>query len=278
MKTAVMPIFLLYALVLRRRAAFVTDWLPLLAGTVLFDAVRGGIFFITIRLHLPVYAVYPIELEHAVFRTPAAPLILQLWRTHWLDVAAVTVHASHFAFFLLFGLVLWHLRPDHFARFRRALLLVMLIGLAGYVAVPSIPPWMAAVRFHLLPPIDHVVAQIYNRSFPELYGVFDTNPIAAMPSLHVAFPVTCALIAFQAYGKRTGLVFSAYALVVTLAVIYLGEHYAVDVVAGVGVAVTAVVVGRRPWRASLSLVDSLGISGALVGLTVAILIASRSGM
>jgi membrane-associated phospholipid phosphatase len=275
MKTAVMPIFLLYAVMLRRRAAFVTEWLPLLAGTVLFDAVRGAIFLVTIRYRLPVHAVYPIELERALFRTPAAPLVLQFWRTHWLDVAAVTVHGSHFAFFLLFGLVLWHLRPGHFAHYRRALLLVMAIGLFGYFAVPSIPPWMASARFHLLPPIDHVVWQIYNRSFPELYGVFDTNPIAAMPSLHVAFPVTCALIAFGAYGKRAGVAFAAYAVAVMFAVVYLGEHYAVDIVAGIGVAIVAVVVGRRPWRASLSLADSLGVCGALVGLTVAILIATR---
>jgi hypothetical protein len=44
MKTAVMPVFLVYALLLNRRIPFLTDWLPLLAGTILFDAIRSAIF------------------------------------------------------------------------------------------------------------------------------------------------------------------------------------------------------------------------------------------
>jgi membrane-associated phospholipid phosphatase len=271
-KTAVMPIFVLYAVVVRRRLAFLTDWLPLIAGTVLFDALRGAIFVAIQRQHLPVYLAYPSVLEQTFFRTPAAPLPLQQWQTRWLDIAAVAVHASHFAFFLLFGLVLWHLRPAYFLRFRRALLLVMAIGLLGYLCVPTIPPWLASQQFHLLPPINHVVTQVYTNSVGDLYGTFDTNPVAAMPSLHAAFPAMCALIGFLAYGKRAGVMLALYATAVMLAVVYLGEHYAVDVVAGVGVAAVAVRGARRPWLHSFSFVQSLSVSAAVLGLTMAILL------
>jgi membrane-associated phospholipid phosphatase len=275
MKTAVMPIFLLYALMLRRRSAFLTDWAPVIAGTVLFDALRGAIFIAVRKQFLPVYLTYTITLEHALFRVPAVPLVLQQWRMRWLDLAAVTIHASHFAFFLLFGLVLWHLRPAYFGQYRRALLLVMGMGLLGYTVVPSVPPWLAASAFHVLPPIAHTVGQVYNSMSAELYGTFDTNPVAAMPSLHAAFPTMCACVGWQAYGKRVGLALAVYATVAMFGVMYLGEHYAVDVVAGIGVGLLAVWAARRPWVSSLSLMRSLAVSGLMVALTVTVLFAFR---
>ena len=67
-KTGVMPVFLLYGLALRRREAFVADWAPLLAATVLFDAIRGAIYDVTLAYHLPIHAQYPASLEKALKR------------------------------------------------------------------------------------------------------------------------------------------------------------------------------------------------------------------
>lgn len=274
-KTAVMPAFVLYGLLQRRRIAFLTDWLPLLAGTVLFDAVRGAIYLAEQLVAFPRFATYVIALERLVVRTPAAPVVLQQWRTHTLDLIAVVIHGSHFAFFLLFGLVLWHSRRAYFGQFRYSLLLVMGLGLIGYAVVPTVPPWMAFEQLHLVPPITHVVKYVYTSYSQELYGTFDSNPVAAMPSLHAAFPVTCALIGWQAYGRRVGIGLVLYAFVVMLAVVYLGEHYVVDVIAGAGLAVAAVHISRRRVIESWSFRQSLAISGSALALTYVLLWAYR---
>jgi membrane-associated phospholipid phosphatase len=208
-----------------------------------------------------------------ILGTPAMPLVLQHWRLHWLDLIAVAVHASHFAFFLLFGLILWHLRPAHFGHYRRGLLLVMAIGLVGYAGIPTVPPWLAFEQFHLLPFVAHTIVQVYTSFSGELYGTFDTNPVAAMPSLHAAFPVMCASVAWRAFGKRVGILIAAYAATMMLAVMYLGEHYAVDVFAGIAVGLIAARAGRHAWTPSFSLARSLAVSGAAVALTFAILLA-----
>jgi membrane-associated phospholipid phosphatase len=273
-KTGVMPLFVLYGLLQRRRVAFLVDWLPLLAGTVLFDAVRGAIFLAEQYVSYPRFADYVIVLERLVVGTPAAPLVLQQWRTHALDLAAVLFHGSHFAFFLLFGLVLWHARREYFAFYRYALLLVMGLGLLCYAIIPTVPPWMAFEQLHLLPPITHVAKYVYTSYSQELYGTFDSNPVAAMPSLHAAFPTTCALIGWRAFGRPIGIGLAVYASLVMLAVVYLGEHYVVDVIAGAALA-AAVVYATRRSAAAWSVRQSLVISGSATALTFALLWAYR---
>lgn len=274
-KTAVLPLSLSYGLLVRQRVAFVQDWLPLLGATILFDAIRGAIWTAIAAGYHVYYVDYVVALEQAVFGTPAAPLPLQAWRHPGLDVAAIVLHASHFAFFLPFGIVLWHTRRDQFFTYRRALVIAMGIGLVGYALIPTAPPWMAALPdIRAIPPVAHISDRIYTQYVQALHASFATNPVAAMPSLHVAFPAVGALVGWWAYGRWTGLALCLYALMVIGAVVYLGEHYAVDVLAGVGVALLAVHVARRIAGPTLSFRAAVILSALAVALTIAAAILS----
>ena len=74
-----------------------------------------------------------------IFGTPAAPIPLQMFRTRTADLVAVLLHASHFAFFIMFAVVLWQTRRRHFGVFARGLGLVMLIGIICYAIIPTAP-------------------------------------------------------------------------------------------------------------------------------------------
>ena len=77
-----------------------------------------------------------------------------------------------------------------------------------------------------------------------LYSHHDYNLYAAFPSLHAGFPVVAAVAAWQR-NRAVGLVLSAWAVVVWLAVVYLGEHYVTDVLDGIAYAIVAVLIARR---------------------------------
>jgi len=64
-----------------------------------------------------------------------------------------------------------------------------------------------------------------------LYSVFGGNPLAAMPSLHFATSVMATLLLAEV-GIFPGALVCAYTLVLGFALVYLGEHYAVDLLAG----------------------------------------------
>ncbi len=255
LKGAVIPVLLATAVLSQRFRGFVNDWAPFLGAVVLFDSLRSLEFAVTTHFEMPMYAVYAIEWERWLFGGIVAPVSAQQWRAmfsdpYWLDRFFVLLHASHFLFFLLFGFALWYLRRDVFRTYAAAMLGVLYLGLIAHFLVPTIPPWLASRDYALLPPIERLIHSLYNANLPSLFAIFDIHPIAAMPSLHTAMPTLCAFVAFRYLGWR-GLIVAAYACGVGLAVIYLGEHYAVDVVGGVLLAATVFAAVHR-WGAPVT--------------------------
>jgi hypothetical protein len=239
-KAIALPAILLFALATNRFRAFTRDWLVFLAVTVLFDNVRALIFSATATLEWPIYLNYAIEWERALLGGQTAPHLLQNWfavsgEPSPFDQLMVIVHGSHFIYFLLFCLGIWCYAPADFARCRRAMMTLMVLGLVGYLVVPTVPPHIAAGSFGAIAPLHWLRGEIYAQAMPHVQPWFDTNPIAAMPSLHAAFPSLCALIAVHHLRWRAWPLV-AYAGCVLFSIMYLGEHYAVDLLAGIGLA------------------------------------------
>jgi membrane-associated phospholipid phosphatase len=69
-----------------------------------------------------------------------------------------------------------------------------------------------------------------------LYSVFGGNPLAAMPSLHFATSVMAALLLAEV-GPLAGALGFGYTATLGFALVYLGEHYAVDLLGGAALTV-----------------------------------------
>ena len=135
------------------------------------------------------------------------------------------------------------------------------LGCAVYIAVPTAPPWWAAengytgddrVERRMLA----VGEETFGRAWPKLYGTADGNPWAAMPSLHFGASVLAAILLSES-SRTAGAVGWTYAGVLGFALIYLGEHYVVDLLAGLGL-VAAVRVGE-PFAEPLAMAISDGV-------------------
>ena len=64
-----------------------------------------------------------------------------------------------------------------------------------------------------------------------LYSLLGGNPLAAMPSVHFATSVMAAHLLTEA-GPVEGVVGWGYTATLGFALVYLGEHYVVDLLAG----------------------------------------------
>src|SRR5437764_291775 len=64
-----------------------------------------------------------------------------------------------------------------------------------------------------------------------IYHSFNPNRFAAFPSLHAAFPALAAVYAWRRY-RPLSIVLIVWSIAVLLAIVYLGEHYVVDALAG----------------------------------------------
>jgi membrane-associated phospholipid phosphatase len=74
-------------------------------------------------------------------------------------------------------------------------------------------------------------------SWGSLYSVLGGNPLAAMPSLHFATSVMAAQLLAET-GPVAGALGWAYASTLGVALVYLGEHYAIDLIAGAALTAT----------------------------------------
>jgi membrane-associated phospholipid phosphatase len=117
------------------------------------------------------------------------------------------------------------------------------IGLIGYWAIPTAPPWYAAAEGYMkdgrTPELRRMMVeygeQFWKQGWAPLYGVLGGNPLAAMPSLHFATSVTAAHVLSDT-GRVAGLLGWTYATTLGIALVYLGEHYVIDLAAGLALA------------------------------------------
>jgi hypothetical protein len=125
-------------------------------------------------------------------------------------------------------------RHDAFIGFRNSVLLANLIGLLGYVFVPTAPPRLLGVGF-----VDQHRDGLVS---------FAANPYAAMPSLHAADALIVGVVLFSVcrswWAKAIWAVWPAW---VWFAVMATGNHFWLDCIAGIFVAILAMtaVYGRR---------------------------------
>jgi hypothetical protein len=119
------------------------------------------------------------------------------------------------------------------------------LGAVFYWSIPTAPPWWAAAEGRLEDQQALRVRRMmieYGEEFwgdrwDALYDVLGGNPLAAMPSLHFATSLMAAHLLSEV-GPVAGAVGWSYTGMLGLALVYLGEHYAVDLIAGAALAET----------------------------------------
>jgi len=161
------------------------------------------------------------------------------------DLTAWTYWHSQFTVLGLVLLWVYLRRNEHFVRLRNTLLLANVIGLVGFVLVPTAPPRM----FPELGFVDTLATFGINHDSALVRA--DSNPYAAMPSLHAAdsliIGVGLALIVRSRWAKALWLFWPLW---VWFSVMATGNHFWLDIVAGIIVAIIAAAIINRKhlWR------------------------------
>jgi membrane-associated phospholipid phosphatase len=175
-----------------------------------------------------------VRLQRAFARRRSSP-------PQWSTVDRVLVWTHWSWFFFPHGSLLYILVRHH-PRFPRAAVLtyaVFDVGASFYWFLPTAPPWyaaeVAAERGESALAVRRLMVE-YGESFwrdgwGSLYSVFGGNPLAAMPSLHFATSAMATLLLFEV-GPVAGALGLCYTATLGFALVYLGEHYAVDLLGG----------------------------------------------
>jgi membrane-associated phospholipid phosphatase len=210
----------------------------------------------TNRLGAGLHVLGPAHADERVFGTvPTVWLQERLvdGTPHWYDAVAALVYVTHFVTIPLLTAVVWFCLRERFAAWLVAVLTMSVVGIAGYVAYPAAPPWLAAERGDIGPVdrISHIGWEFLHLDvigrLTEL-GQSGSNPVAAMPSLHAGAALLVALFVWPSVGAAARVALATYAVAMAVTLVYAGEHYVVDVAAGWLVASGAMVAARWSVR------------------------------
>jgi hypothetical protein len=178
---------------------------------------------------------------------------------HWLSAHHAIAYISSdfydnaiFVFTLGLAAWTWWRRPDLYRPLRNDLVLANLIGFAVFWFYPVAPPRM-------LPGFTDVVEKVGGLGSWHNDLISHADQLAAMPSMHLAWAVWCSLAAWRLWGRGrardvVAVLAMLYPLGTALDVLATGNHYLLDVVAGVATTVVSVLAVElstprlRRWR------------------------------
>ena len=186
---------------------------------------------------------YPIRFDQAIGagRLPTARLQHALAgndevRAH--DFALSCVHWSWFA--MPHGALVYVLlrHPGRFPHSASLMAATFDLGLVVYWALPTAPPWWASERGQT-EPVRRIMVEagerFWKRLWWPLYDGLEGNPFAAMPSLHFGTSVMAARV-LSGVARGPAALAWAYTATLGFGLVYLGEHYVLDLVAGFALA------------------------------------------
>jgi membrane-associated phospholipid phosphatase len=232
------------------------EWLPFFALLVAYDRLRGAVAIDQPgQAHVDAQLAFDKVLGGG--EVPTVWLQQHLWHAghpRWYDYGVWAVYMTHFFAVWVTAAVIWRVARERFRRYAATAVALSLSAFATYWAFPAQPPWMTGQSIKM-DSVDRIVPEVWGQlgvgTAQSLYENRDfVNPVAAMPSLHAAFPLMLLLF-FWSAGRWVRLVLGLYTLAMAFALVYGGEHFVADILAGWAMAlavhyvVTAISRSRR---------------------------------
>jgi membrane-associated phospholipid phosphatase len=227
----------------RAHLLFLRDWLPVVLLLVFYNVSRGS----ADKLFHP-HVTFMIHADEGMFGWLTGGRIPTIWlqqhlyhagQVQWWEIVVTLVYVSHFLTVPTVAVALWLRNRPLSYRFMRRWVTLSLAGLATYFLYPAAPPWWAWAHGAL----PEQVYRISSNGFAAigLHSAGNTlnglqadqsNPVAAMPSLHTAYAMMAVAFFLPMVRKRWWPLLLAYPLAMTFTLVYTGEHYVADVLVG----------------------------------------------
>jgi inositol phosphorylceramide synthase catalytic subunit len=229
---------------------FLRVFWPFIATGALYDSLR---YYLGPTTAGRIHVAEPYLLDRAWFGTGMHTFNEVFATYHWVvaDLAAGFAYLIYVAEYLALAvLVFFAGNATRAHTFARGFLLVNAMGFVTYVVYPAAPPWYVAA--HGLGP-----ALIGSAPSPGAAARFDAllgtplfedmysrsvDVFGAIPSLHAAYPVMAAVLAFRTCELRWARWPAAgYSALMCFSAVYLQHHYVIDVLLGLGYGAVAVI-------------------------------------
>ncbi len=223
----------------RAGGLFLRDWWFFLLGLVMWN-VSGPIAADSpFRPHLD----FLLQLDRVLFLGHDPVVLVQHslatpGHVGPLDLLTAAAYNLHVPEPYIAGYFLWRLDRAISLQFAAAALILLVVGFASFVLFPAIPPWMASTWYGRLPHVFNGFRPVLRAHPLPFHGTpifqvfkFHGDAVAAFPSEHAAFPLL-EFLALSRISRRASLFLLLWVAWVLFAIVYLGEHWVTDALAG----------------------------------------------
>jgi membrane-associated phospholipid phosphatase len=136
---------------------------------------------------------------------------------------------------------IWFVRRDYFGRYVTAITLTSYSALATFVLLPTAPPWYVGAAQNL---IQGGSSTVGSNIIAWLTETIESDKFAAFPSLHGAYAIMFCYFMLK-LDRRLGAVAIPVTLGILFSTLYLGQHYAIDLIGGAVYALLPCLVSER---------------------------------
>lgn len=232
-------------------SVFLKKWIPFISAFLLYEFIRGWADNLSPTYNITLYWIY--DLEKKLFSLlPTQSLQQHLLNYKSLINVLVLFYSTFFYFSFLMAFVIYLKNSKLFSQYANRFILLTYFSLCIFFILPTAPPWMVSESKNL-----GLIRVVYNNTLLSNFSSFTTyqyfvhgNPVAAMPSLHTAWPAFSAIFIQTHLKKWWSKLLFIIPLTISAAVIVMAEHYVLDVVVGWIFAIVAVNLRKNKQKQS----------------------------
>jgi inositol phosphorylceramide synthase catalytic subunit len=218
---------------------FLRQWVPFIIILLSYEALQGiaGSLF-----GYSIADLYPVD--KMFWTIDVTGTIQRVFFSQAMTDVMLFFYTLHFYLVIIASVVLWLFRRSLFSKYAIAITITSYVSLLIFAIYPTAPPWYSRIAINLASSSSSI------QSAPPVLGalahfssIIESDKFAAFPSLHAAY-VTLFCAYMIKFKRKLMLVMIPLEFCVLFATLYLGQHYLIDLVAGISLALTSVVLAE----------------------------------
>ncbi len=227
--------FMLFVLAWKkaRSKQYLSVWIPFVAAFLLYEFLRGYVDDIAPFKQQTLFSVY--LLENYLFGQTSTAFFQSLFvHNIWLVPICTFFYGLFFVYSFGVAFIVWYRDSNLFRSYSLRFILMTYVSLMLFLLIPVAPPWyvsssldLGIVRYlYFFSPFAQKTATV---AYYFVYG----NAVAALPSLHTAWPAFSSFFLITRFYKNKWIkLVLLVPIMIGFSVIMLGEHYITDVLFG----------------------------------------------
>lgn len=213
------------------------SWLPFISILLSYEALAGVVgSYASSKI---VFSLYPID--RFLWGFNVTGWIQSTFYSPIMTEVTSFFYTLHFPLVVITSGALWYFNRKLFGKYTATMIITSYAALVTFVLLPTAPPWYQDVAANLY---QSTGSSVLPNTLSSAISMIESDQFAAFPSLHTAYATIFAYfmikldrrLAFIAVPVAGGILFST---------LYLGQHYLIDLIAGVAYALIPVLLVER---------------------------------